>query len=167
VYAPLPGCRAVKADYAEQHSQGVSNPECAASVRARLTALAACALLSSAAWGQTVPLVADTYISQANPNNNYGTFPALSVGPSSSTLVMFDISSLAGMAEANIGHATLTIFVNKALVAGQIYVLEVFSPCTAKRVTNNSQPPTMYEGTRRSTSAMTVSASGSPAPLPE
>jgi len=112
-------------------------------------------------------LVADTYISQANPNNNYGTFPALSVGPSSSTLVMFDISSLAGMAEANIGHATLTIFVNKALVAGQIYVLEVFSPWTARGVTNNSQPPTMYEGTRRSTSAMTVSASGSPAPLPE
>jgi len=109
-----------------------------------LVAWAASLLLAPAAWAVTCPVAADTYVSPANPALNFGNLGTISVGPGATSanagLIQFDLTCLAGAAQANIGKATLTVYVDKALVAGGLDFAQIESPWTESTVTYNTKP---------------------------
>jgi len=84
------------------------------------------AILPMAAIAQTVPLTQDSYAA-TNPATgvNYGTATTVNVGGpgGDQALVQFDLTTLPmGTTAANIGKATLILFVNKLGVAGTINI---------------------------------------------
>jgi hypothetical protein len=89
-------------------------------------------------------VAADTYVSPANPALNFGNLGTISVGPGATSantgLIQFDLTCLAGTAQANIGKATLTVYVNKALVAGGLDFAQIALPWTESTVTYNTKP---------------------------
>lgn len=84
------------------------------------------AALPVAAIAQAVPLTQDSYVA-TNPAtaSNYGTAATINAGGPNAdqALVQFDLTALpAGTTAANIGKATLTLFVNKLGAAGTINI---------------------------------------------
>jgi len=87
-----------------------------------------------------VPLVADTYVSGANPTLNFGALANLNVGNSANgnvALLKFDLSVLPA---AGIAKATLRVFVNKVGTPGSIDVLQVSSPWAEGAITGQFPP---------------------------
>ncbi len=102
--------------------------------RARILTLLPLFLVSVAARAGTVPLVADSYTSGANPTINFGGLVNLNVGNAAANniaLVKFDLSSIT----SGVSHATLRVFVNKVGTPGAIDVLAVTSPWAETTVT--------------------------------
>ncbi len=98
-------------------------------------------LLPAAACAVDAPLVADSYISSANPAMNFGTLPNLSVGPGIKALVGFDLSSLpAGTLASEVAKATLSVWVNRVGVPGSIDVSPITSAWAEPTVTFNAAP---------------------------
>jgi hypothetical protein len=112
------------------------------------TVLAVCALLASAAWGSSGGPLGDTYVSPANNSLNFGNLGTISVGPLGASnapgntgLFQFDLSNLpAGTTAANIGKATLTVYLNKVLVAGGLDFSEVSTAWSESVVTFATRP---------------------------
>jgi hypothetical protein len=105
-------------------------------------------LLAPAAWGAAGVVVADAYVGPTNVALNFGGLGTMSVGPlgassapGNTAIIRFDLSSLpAGTTAANIGKATMTVFVNKALVGGALDFAEVSTPWSESTVTFNTRP---------------------------
>lgn len=94
--------------------------------------IAGALMLPSGASAQTSYTAADTYTSSGNPTVNFGTFSTMTVGGGNSALIQIDLSRLiaAGIAPANVQQASLTIYVNKVLIAGGADISLVTSPWT-------------------------------------
>ena len=110
--------------------------------------LAIAALAARAAWAGSSTPAADTYVSPANPALNFGNLGTMSVGPlgassapGSAGLIQFDLSGLpAGMAATNISKATISVYVNKVLVAGGLDFAQISSPWTENSVSFATRP---------------------------
>jgi hypothetical protein len=97
--------------------------------------------LSPSAWATTAHVAADTYISSANPSQNYGGATTLNIGGGSAALIGLDLSPLpAGLTAANISRATLTVFVNKVFTAGGLDIASVLSSWSESTATYNAAP---------------------------
>ena len=129
------------------------------------TVLAVCALLAPAAWGSSGGPLGDTYVSPANDSLNFGNLGTIAVGPLGASnapgntgLFQFDLSNLPpGTTAANIGKATLTVYLNKVLVAGGLNFAEVSTPWSESAVTFATRP----SGIGAFATNVPVSASGS------
>jgi len=99
-------------------------------------------LLAPCAEATLAPDQADSYISSASgadQGKNFGKDPALKIGPTSSALIRFDLSTLPGSVIAgDVEKATLLLWVNKVDAAGTINVLPVTSAWSELGVTYNT-----------------------------
>src|SRR5271166_1508368 len=76
------------------------------------------ALGTCAAFATDATVAADAYVNSASPATNYGGLSNLYVGNGGTALIQFDLTSLpAGTTAAQIGKATLTIYVNRINVS--------------------------------------------------
>ncbi len=98
-------------------------------------------------WATDAPLVADTYVSTANPSLNFGNLPTLTVGGGSTALIQFDLSTLPIPPNAqpfqvwtNITKATLQVFVNRVGTAGSLTIAPLLGAWTESVVTNATFP---------------------------
>src|ERR1700722_13373705 len=98
----------------------------------RLTFLALMAVfVARGALATDATLSADTSISTAHPNMNFGALSNLYVGNGNTTLVQFDLSSLpSGTTAEEIGHVSLNLYLNRINTAGTINVQPVTSAWT-------------------------------------
>jgi hypothetical protein len=111
----------------------------------RLLLLPAAALLTQA---QVYSTLADTYISQTNPTNNFGNIGTMTVGPLGSpglgnaALVQVDISRLIalGVNASQIQQATFTIYVHTVGVAGGLDLATLTTPWSETTATYNMAP---------------------------
>src|ERR1700688_1067823 len=110
----------------------------------RLLMVPALLLAPLSSWAAGIVVSADTYISAgANTNLNSGTLTSISVGNGNAALIMMDQSSLPGsLNSANITKATLTVYLNKVLVAGGLDFSQVTSSWTETGVTYTTRPST-------------------------
>ena len=100
------------------------------------------------AYGGTAPLVADTYVSPANPNTNFGLSPVMNIGNGNFGMVQFDVSKVQSQlfdmfpntAFPVIGRAMLTVYVNHASVAGTLYATAAAAAWAEGTVTYGSKP---------------------------
>src|SRR3984885_1319371 len=108
----------------------------------RLSFLALMAVfVARGALATNAPFSADTSMSTAHPNMNFGALSNLYVGDGNTTLVQFDPSSLpAGTTAGQITHASLSLFVNRINTAGSINVQPVTSAWSEPAVTNATAP---------------------------
>ncbi len=98
-------------------------------------------LLPAAAWATDAPLVADTYVSVANPSLNFGNLPTMTIGGSNVGLLEFDLSTLpSGIASTSVVKATLQVFVDRVGTSGTISVAPLLGPWTESTVTNVTFP---------------------------
>lgn len=94
-----------------------------------------------ALYASDAPLIADTYISGANPGLNFGTLTTLNVGNTTNNniaLVKFDLSVLPP--GVGISSAILRVFVNKVGNPGSVEVLAVKSPWAEGTITGQLPP---------------------------
>ncbi|MEO8594949.1 MAG: DNRLRE domain-containing protein [Candidatus Solibacter sp.] len=109
---------------------------------------AICALVAPAAWAGSSAPVADTYVGPANPGLNFANLGTMSVGPLAASsapgntgLVQFDLNGLpSGTVAANISKATLSVYVNKVLVAGGLDFAQISSPWAESTVSFGTRP---------------------------
>lgn len=114
----------------------------------RLVLAVGLVLQSTVAWATEVPLTADTSISSASRNANFGGNPNLTVGGGSISLMRFDLSALpAGATGGGILKASLQVFVSHAGTAGTIQVSPVESTWTESVVTYGTIPAIGLPGT--------------------
>jgi hypothetical protein len=100
-------------------------------------------LLPAALWAVEAPLSADTYIDGANPATNFGAAGNLNAGGSSHTLIRFDLSTLpAGTTAADIGKATLLVYINQLAQVGWVDLAPVTSVWSEQTVTFGTAPAT-------------------------
>ena len=107
------------------------------------------ALMSCRLYAGVGVLKADTYVSSSNSTANFGSSPLLNIGTSNSGLLQFDlspaISQLLSSVVPNsvtpiIGKATLTVFVNKAAVAGTLSASPMLGAWAENTVTSLNAP---------------------------
>jgi hypothetical protein len=100
-------------------------------------------LLGTATAYATQPLfVGDTFVTTTLPAKNFGALPGLLVGSGATALIRFDLSSLPpGATSAQIGKATLTIFVSQVIRSGAIAPQLVAGPWSESSLTFASEPP--------------------------
>ncbi len=109
------------------------------------------AVMSCRLYASVGILKADTYVSAANSGTNFGAATLMNIGAGNSGLLQYDMSSLLSqlLTSANptpasvtpiIGRATLTVFVNKAAIAGTITAAPVLNSWTESTVTNSTLP---------------------------
>jgi hypothetical protein len=66
-------------------------------------------------------LTDDTYISSANPTDNFGTLPIMLVSAGNSAWVQFNLSTLpAGTTALDVSRATLSVFATRVTVSGRV-----------------------------------------------
>lgn len=111
--------------------------------------------IAPAARATTAPVAHDTYISSANPGQNFGSATTLNIGGGSAALIGLDLSPLpAGLTSANIQRATLTVFVNKVFTAGSLDLAPLTKSWDEAAVTYSAQPssgPVLVQGVPVST----------------
>jgi len=109
---------------------------------ARFAALLAILLAPCAAWTADAPVIADTYISAATPNVNFGALPALSLTGDTSVLLRFSLAGLpAGVHGSDIPKAVLYVYVSWIGTQGSMDLGVVNGPWTESAVTAGSAPP--------------------------
>jgi hypothetical protein len=118
-------------------------------------AIALGAVMACRMHGGVGILKADTYVSSGSPSTNFGASTLMNIGAGNSGLVQFDFSPavsrmLTGVTPTTVtpilGHATLTVFVNKAVTAGTLSaapLLGAWSESTVNFSTLPSQAPTV------------------------
>ncbi len=97
-----------------------------------------CGCLAVMASAQAPPS-ADTFVSSANPRNNYGSSISLIVQPGTTTFIRFDLSTLP--ANASVNKATLRLYVDAFARAGSFDVYEVDTAWSESTLTFNTAPP--------------------------
>lgn len=86
-------------------------------------------------------LLADTYVTSARPSTNYGALSNLYVNASGIALIRFDASALpAGTTSAQIGRATLRVYVNRVNTPGTLTVAPVAGDWRESAVTWQTLP---------------------------
>ena len=95
-------------------------------------------------------LAGDTYVNSGSPASNFGSAPLINVGGANSALLQFDFSpaiskmltsvNIPSNTTPFIGRATLTVYVNKATVAGTLTVAPVLGAWSEGSVTFGSLP---------------------------
>lgn len=96
---------------------------------------------ASTAFGTLAPPTADTYLNISKPSSNNGLLTTLSISPTTSTLVQFDLSTLPPeVVSSNVQHATLMLFASKVTAAGTVTIFQVSAPWTETGVTYNNRP---------------------------
>jgi Collagen triple helix repeat (20 copies) len=86
-------------------------------------------------------IVADASVNAAHPSINFGALSNLYVGNGNTTLIQFDLSSLpAGTTAAQIGHATLRLYINRVNTQGSINLQPITSTWGEYSVTNATTP---------------------------
>lgn len=99
------------------------------------------AIAVPAAMATDATIVADASVNAAHPNFNFGTLSNLYVSNGNTTLIRFDLSSLpTGTTAAQIGHATLRLYVNRVNASGNINLQPVTSAWDELAVTNATIP---------------------------
>jgi hypothetical protein len=89
-----------------------------------------------ALWAVDGPLVGDTYISSAAPGSNFGGLATVSVNPTNTGLVQFNLTTIPGM--ANVSKAYLRVYVDKVNATGTLNFALVTTPWTEMAVTGGS-----------------------------
>lgn len=88
-----------------------------------------------------LPLAADTYVSSAAPNANYGATVTLNVGNGAMALLRFDLASLPERATpSELLKATLVLYVNRVGVPGAVEVQTLGSAWSESAVTAATVP---------------------------
>ena len=114
----------------------------------RVTMLAG-AILASRLYAGVGVLTADTYVNSATGASNFGSTTLLAVGGPNSALLQFDLSKALSQLSGGglpsdvtpfIGRATLTVYANKAVVAGTLSAAPVLGPWAEATVTYNTLP---------------------------
>jgi hypothetical protein len=95
-------------------------------------------LIAIAAVAQAPPS-ADTFVSSATPNINYGPSVALAVGPGTTTYVQFNLSGIP--ANATISNATLRLYIDAVAKAGSFDVYELNNAWSESKLTYNTPAP--------------------------
>src|SRR5271165_6434952 len=108
--------------------------------RSLFGAIGALAILQTAAWAQTAPLVGDAFI---NPGvgSNFGGTVNVNVGglAGSEGLFQFDLTKLPpGTTASSVSAATLRLFVNKVGAAGTVNIYGALASWTESSVTGFS-----------------------------
>ena len=104
-------------------------------------ALATTVFQPGAVFAQQAPPTDDSYISLNAPNSNFGGSPFLSVSGSSQMFLRFDLSVLpAGTKPANVGKATLVLYVYQLLQSGAIDVRALNGAWSERSVTAAVSP---------------------------
>jgi hypothetical protein len=94
-------------------------------------------------------LKGDTYISSSNTGANFGSSTLINIGAGNAGLFQFDFSPavsklLSGVAPSDvtpfIGHATLTVYVNKAVTAGTLSASALLGAWSENTVTYSTTP---------------------------
>lgn len=111
--------------------------------------VAMAALMSCRLYAGVGVLKADTYVSTANSAANFGSSTLMNIGAGNSGLLQFDLSPaisqlLTSVVPSNttpiIGKATLTVYVNKAAVAGTLTASPLLSAWTENTVNSMNAP---------------------------
>ncbi len=116
--------------------------------RKRILSLLLLPVAALLAQAQVYSTLGDTYISQANPTNNFGNIGTMTVGPLGSpglgnvALVQVDISRLValGVSPAQIQQATFTVYVHTVGVAGGLDLATLMTPWSESTATYNAAP---------------------------
>ncbi|HMZ56576.1 MAG TPA: DNRLRE domain-containing protein, partial [Nitrospira sp.] len=108
----------------------------------RSATLALAALLPLSAPALEATLKADTYLSQTQPDINFGSTVTLNVSPTSRVLLKFDLASAlpAGTTSDQITKATLFLWVNRVGVAGSVELREVLTDWAENTATESNAP---------------------------
>jgi hypothetical protein len=102
--------------------------------------LALCA--AARAGAQIMPELADTYVVQASPTQNYAGGATLVAGTGNMALLGFDLSLLPkGSTASAVSRALLTVYVDHAVAAGTLSVAAINSGWAAASVTWATKPP--------------------------
>jgi hypothetical protein len=126
--------------------------------------LVAGALLAIRANAGIGVLTGDTYVNTANPTANFGAATVMNVGGTNTALIQFDISKITSQLFSAsvpnsmtpvIGHATLTVFVNRATVAGTLSAKALTGAWAESTVTANTIPA---QGTATFNASVTASS---------
>src|SRR5438552_5396649 len=109
-----------------------------------MTALAV-ALSSLLAWDHasatSAPIHADTFVSSVTKNQNYGSSPLLSVSPTSSTFLLFDLTALPpGVSDLDIEKANVLIEIANVTAIGTVAVFPVLTNWSESGITFNNAP---------------------------
>ena len=98
-------------------------------------------LATCAAYASDATVAGDAYVNSAYPTTNYGGLSNLYVGNGGTALIQFDLSSLpAGTTPAQIGKATVKLYVNRINVSGLVSVLPVTNSWSESTVTYATIP---------------------------
>ncbi len=104
--------------------------------------LAAAALTCVRAYASESTLLADTYVTTARPGTNYGALSNLYVNSAGTALLRFDLTAVpAGTTSAQVGRATLRVYVNRVNVPGTLTVSPVTAAWNEGAVTAQTLPP--------------------------
>jgi hypothetical protein len=105
------------------------------------TVAAAAALAASSAYATEAVLSGDTYVSSSYPVNNFGYQSNLHVDPTSTALIVFDLSSVpSATASSQISQATLWLYLNRISSSGAVSLKPVTSTWSELAVTYNTIP---------------------------
>ncbi len=87
-------------------------------------------------------LLADTYVTTARPSTNYGALSNLYVNSAGTALLRFDLTAVpTGTTSAQVGRATLRVYVNRVNVPGTLAVSPVSAAWNEEAVTQQTLPP--------------------------
>ena len=99
------------------------------------------AMTTCAAYATDATVAGDAYVNSAHATINYGGLSNLYVGNGGTALIQFDLSSLpAGTTAAQIGKATLKLYVNRINTSGLVSVQPVNSSWSESSVTYATIP---------------------------
>lgn len=98
--------------------------------------LVAVILLPNTSFAILAPLTDDTYTASGSPGSNFGGKPALSLSPTTTTFLKFNLTTLPGCPAtcppgSDVAKASLTVFVNK--VSAPAPLMSHRSPALGRR----------------------------------
>ena len=101
----------------------------------------AMALATCAAYATDATMAGDAHVNSAHPTTNYGRLSNLYVGNGGTALIQFNLTSLpAGTTAAQIGKATVKLYVNRINTSGLVSVQPVTSSWSESSVTYATIP---------------------------
>ena len=90
---------------------------------------------------QQSTLLADTYVTTARPSTNYGALSNLYVNAAGTALLRFDLLAVPpGSTSAQVGRATLRVYVNRVNAPGAVSILPVSGDWREAAVTSQTMP---------------------------
>lgn len=103
--------------------------------------LACLICLASAAHAIDFPVAADATVRTTQPASNFGALPQLQVDSTSHSLLGFDLSSLPpSHGSPQLVRASLTLYANRVVTPGTVFVYTCYTPWQESLVTSNTMP---------------------------